>query len=169
MTRGGEFFTVESRFTEINELFSGLDRPVIEEQGVKTYPDGTEVVINRYAEAKGMPEGAYDTFSINIRHLASNQGAHFVVNMSGLVDVSINGQEVSLRSHLYPRPTDNLRIRYNDETEESKLRTPLTAFREAAKPLVQWAREIDSNQSYTPPPISIVEKNQDELASSISP
>lgn len=100
-------------------------------QRVKVYPDGTRVIISRYNSIEhGGTEQELDTFDVGVYH--DNEGALFLVTQNGLVTVSTGRrQTVSLRSHLYPRPTDNLRIRFNDETEETKLRTPLQAFRAA--------------------------------------
>ena len=138
-------------FAELGVLYTEFPHPVVDGQAVKKYPDGTQVVMGSYKS------GEVDTLAVNISF--QDGGVSFEVTKNGLVNFSIGKrQEVSLRSHLYPRPGEDLRIKFNDPAEEAKIRTPLLAFREAAISLVQWVRDIDFNQQYTLPPVSIVEK-----------
>lgn len=150
--------SVVAAYAELGALHAEFPHPVFDGQAVKGYPDGTTVVINSYNSTED-PEADKEIGTLAVSVFFRDEGATFVITENGLVTfVTGKKRGVSLRSILYPRRGENLRIKYNDPVEESKVRTPRLAYREAAEPLVRWVKSIDSNQQYTPSPISIITK-----------
>lgn len=112
--------------------------------------------MNRYSTRESTEStGKNDTISVNISNPDKKSGMLFVMTGNGLVDMSTGKKNsVSLRSHLHPRPNDNLQVVYQGSESEK----PLAAFRNASKILVGWVKEMVDKEKLLPCPVAIALK-----------
>lgn len=155
--KSGENSTQEA-FGVMDKIFKGSTPSIPEMKGaqhIRKFKDGTEIIMNRYFTRETMESTKEDdTISVNISNSHSNSGMLFVITKNGLENISIGKSTVSLRSHLYPRPNDNLRVVYQGSEQEK----PLVAFRNASKILVNWAKKIVDEEKLLPCPVTIALK-----------
>jgi len=140
-----EFESMRNFFLSLEPSVKGFE----DLQRVKTLADGTKIIVAHYqsVERGGSPE-EFETFDVNV-YKENYGGIIFTVTENGLVTVEVDKKRVTLRSHLQPRPGENLQVTY-DKDDRSK--TPLEAFRQAARPLVAWLDEIKATDQWTSPP-----------------
>lgn len=148
-----EFESMRNFFLSLKPSVKGLE----DMQRVKTLTDGTKIIVNHYqsVENGGTPE-ELETFFVSA-YKKNCGGISFTITKNGLVTVDVSKEKmVTLRSHLWPRPGENLQVTY-DKADSSK--TPLEVFRQAAKPLVAWLDEIKTTNQWTSPPVAIRKKS----------
>lgn len=147
-----EFESIRGFFLSIESSVEGLE----DLQRVKTLTDGTEIIVNHYQSVEhGGSSKEFETFDVNV-YKENYGGIIFVVTENGLVMVEVAKKRVTLRSHLFPRPGENLQVAYD---KDDSAKTPLEAFRQAAKPLATWLNEIKATDQWISPTVAISEKS----------
>ncbi len=153
----GENPITREAFKVMDQIFTNSEPSIPEMRGtqhIRRLNDGTEVLMNRYFQKGIESTGENDTIDVTISNPHENFGVSFVITENGLVNMSIERNTVSLRSHLYPRPNENLQVTYKRSESEK----PLAAFKNASIVLVGWVKKTVDKDRLLPCPVTITEK-----------
>lgn len=157
--KSGENPTQEA-FGIMFQIFEASSPSMKETKGDKRFielGDGTKITMSRYLtrEIMDRPTGVIYAITVNIFKPHLSFLGSFTITERGLVKLSTGKKiTVSLQSHLFPQPNQNLQVTY----EGSESEKPLTAFRNASKLLVGWVKEMVDKDESLPCPVTIAQK-----------